>query len=430
MQVSVETLEGLQRRVTVELPAEQVNQAVEKKLQEIAKTVRLDGFRPGKVPLSVVRQRFGQSARQEAWGDLIQHSYYDAITQEGLRPAGDPSIDDIKDEGEGFAYVANIEVMPEIKINKMDTASVEIIEAEVTDADVDTMIDKLRQQRATFDTVERAAADGDQVTISFVGKVDGEEFEGGAAESVPLVLGSGSMIEGFEAGILGASAGDERTVDVTFPEDYQAEHLAGKPAVFDITVQSVAEQILPEVDEDFVKAFGIEDGDVDSFRKDIRDNMERELIQKVKQKNKEAVMDVLLEQHEMDVPSAMVDDEAKRMMEETKQNMQQQGAAQPGFELPIDLFKEQAERRVKLGMLVSEIMRQNSLTPSDERIRETVELYASSYEKPEEVIEWYYGSPERLDPVKNLVLEDQVYDLLREEMQVENKTSSFDELSA
>ncbi len=430
MQVSVETLEGLQRRVTVELPAEQVNQAVEKKLREIAKTVRLDGFRPGKVPLSVVRQRFGQSARQEAWGDLIQHSYYDAVTQEGLRPAGDPSIDDIKDEGEGFTYIANIEVMPEVKINNMSDATVEIIEAAVTDADVDTMIEKLRQQRATFNTVERAAADGDQVTVSFIGKVDGEEFEGGAAESVPVVLGSGSMIEGFEAGILGASAGDERTIEVTFPDDYQAEHLAGKPATFDLSIKSVAEQVLPELDEDFVKAFGIEDGSIESFRKDIRDNMERELTQKVKQKNKEKVMDVLLEQHEMAVPTAMIDDEARRMMDETKQNMQQQGGPQGGFDLPIDLFKEQAERRVKLGMLVAEIMSQNSFSPDDDRIRETVELYASSYEKPEEVIEWYYGSPERLDPVRNLVLEDQVVDWLVEQMQVENKTSSFDELSA
>lgn len=431
MQVSVETLEGLQRRITVELPAEQVNKAVEKKLADLARNVRLDGFRPGKVPLKVIRQRFGQQARQDAWGDMIQDTYYKAIVQEGLKPAGDPSIDDIKDEGESFIYSAKIEILPEIEIGDLSSAEVETMHAEVTDTDVDSMLEKLRQQRVTYNTVDgREAVDGDQVTVSFVGKVDGEEFEGGAAESVPIVLGSGAMIDGFESGILGAKAGDERTIEVNFPDNYRAEHLAGKPATFDITVKAVAEPVLPEIDEEFARAYGVEDGSVETFRKDIRENMERELTQKIRQKNKEKVMDVLLEKHVFDVPSALVTSEAERMKQETKQNMQQQGGAQESFELPVDLFKEQAERRVKLGMLVAEIVDKNKISVDDMRVRETVETFASSYETPQEVIDWYYGETGRLDAVKNIVLEDQVVDWLLGQMKVEEKQASFDDLSS
>ena len=423
MQVSVETLEGLQRKMTVQLPAEKVNEIVDNKLRTIAKQVRLDGFRPGKVPLKVVKQRFGDHVRQEAYGELIQSTFYEAATGEKLNPAGEPKID-VKDDESGFSYTAEFEVVPEVKLNDIAGATLERTTAEVADADVDEMLEKLRKQRVTRNNVERAAQDGDQVTVSFIGKVDGEEFEGGAAQNVPIELGSGRMIEGFEQGILGASAGEERTIYVDFPDDYQAENLAGKPATFEITVSEVAEPVLPEMDDEFAKAFGVEEGGLDKLRADIRENMERELSQKLKSQNKEKVMDLLLETNEFTVPQAMIDSEAQRLKEETKQQMQ----GQSSVDLPLDIFREQAERRVKLGMLVAAIVDEHKIEVDEERVRSTVDDFAASYESPQELKDWYYADNERLNPVRNLVLEDQVVDWVASQVNVVDKQSSFQEL--
>ena len=423
MQVSVETLEGLQRKMTVQLPAEKVNEIVDNKLRTIAKQVRLDGFRPGKVPLKVVKQRFGDHVRQEAYGELIQSTFYEAATGEKLNPAGEPKID-VKDDESGFSYTAEFEVVPEVKLNDIAGATLERTTAEVADTDVDEMLEKLRKQRVTWNNVERAAQDGDQVTVSFIGKVDGEEFEGGAAQNVPIELGSGRMIEGFEQGILGASAGEERTIYVDFPDDYQAENLAGKPATFEITVSEVAEPVLPEMDDEFAKAFGVEEGGLDKLRADIRENMERELSQKLKSQNKEKVMDLLLETNEFTVPQAMIDSEAQRLKEETKQQMQ----GQSSVDLPLDIFREQAERRVKLGMLVAAIVDEHKIEVDEERVRSTVDDFAASYESPQELKDWYYADNERLNPVRNLVLEDQVVDWVASQVNVVDKQSSFQEL--
>ena len=423
MQVSVETLEGLQRKMTVQLPAEKVNEIVDNKLRTIAKQVRLDGFRPGKVPLKVVKQRFGDHVRQEAYGELIQSTFYEAATGEKLNPAGEPKID-VKDDESGFSYTAEFEVVPEVKLNDIAGATLERTTAEVADTDVDEMLEKLRKQRVTWNNVERAAQDGDQVTVSFIGKVDGEEFEGGAAQNVPIELGSGRMIEGFEQGILGASAGEERTIYVDFPDDYQAENLAGKPATFEITVSEVAEPVLPEMDDEFAKAFGVEEGGLDKLRADIRENMERELSQKLKSQNKEKVMDLLLETNEFTVPQAMIDSEAQRLKEETKQQMQ----GQSSVDLPLDIFREQAERRVKLGMLVAAIVDEHKIEVDEERVRSTVDDFAASYESPQELKDWYYADNERLNPVRNLVLEDQVVDWVARQVNVVDKQSSFQEL--
>ncbi|MDX1346318.1 MAG: trigger factor, partial [Sedimenticolaceae bacterium] len=337
MQVSVETLEGLQRKMTVQLPVEKVNEIVDDKLRTIAKQVRLDGFRPGKVPLKVVRQRFGDHVRQEAYGELIQKTFYEAASGEKLNPAGEPRIE-VNDDDSGFSYTAEFEVVPEVTLNDLSDATLERTTAEVTDADLDEMLEKLRKQRVTWNKVERAAQDGDQVTVSFVGKVDGEEFEGGSAHNVPIELGAGRMIEGFEQGLLGASAGEERTVHLNFPDDYQAEHLAGKPASFEITVNEVAEAVMPELDEEFAKAFGVEEGGLEKLRADIRENMERELRQKLRSRNKEKVMDLLLEKNDFTVPQALIDSEAQRLKEEMKQQMQ----GQSSVDLPLDIFREQA----------------------------------------------------------------------------------------
>lgn len=428
MQVSVETLEGLKRRMTVELPIEQVNEIVDNRLRSMAREMRLDGFRPGKVPLQVVRQRFGVHARQEAYGELIQKSYYEALGEQKLHAVGDPAID-IKDEKDAFIYVAEFEVVPELIISDLGGAELERPVAELLDSDVDSMIEKLRQQRVTWNKVERAAQDGDQLMISFVGKIDDEEFEGGSAVKVPLVLGSGSMIDGFEQGLLGASEGDERSVETTFPDDYQAQHLAGKAAVFEITVNEVAEPVLPEVDEEFAKAMGVEDGSVDLFKQEIRTNMQRELDAKIKSKTKEGVMELLLVKHEFDVPQAIIDDEANRLREDTRKQMESQGQSSSTFQLPVEVFKEQAERRVKLGMLTTKIISEQKIEVDDERLREMIEEFAASYESPQEMIDWYYEDAERIDPVRHVVLEDQVVDWVLSQVKVEEKQHSFDELT-
>jgi trigger factor len=423
MQVSVETLEGLQRKMTVQLPAEKVNEIIDDKLRTIARQVRLDGFRPGKVPLKVVRQRFGDHARQEAYGELIQSTFYEAASGEKLNPAGEPKIE-VKDDDEGFSYIAEFEVVPEVTLKDLSGATLERMTAEVSDADVDEMLEKLRKQRVTWNKVERAARDGDQVTVSFVGKVDGEEFEGGSAHNVPIELGAGRMIEGFEQGILGASAGEERTIHLDFPDDYQAAYLAGKPASFEITINEVAEPVLPELDEEFARAFGVEEGGLEKLRADIRENMERELGQKLKSKNKEKVMDLLLETNDFTVPRAMIDSEAQRLKEETKQQMQ----GQSSVDLPLDIFREQAERRVKLGMLVAAIVDEQKIEVDEERVRSTVDDFAASYESPQELRDWYFADNERLNPVRNLVLEDQVVDWIMNQVNVVDEQSSFQEL--
>ena len=425
MQVSVETLEGLQRKMTVQLPAEKVNEIVDNKLRSIAREVRLDGFRPGKVPLKVVRKRFGAHARQEAYGELIQSTFYEAASGEKLNPAGEPKIE-VKDDDEGFSYIAEFEVVPEITLKDLSGATLARMTAEVSDADVDEMLEKLRKQRVTWNKVERAAQDGDQVTVSFVGKVDGEEFEGGSAQNVPIELGAGRMIEGFEQGLLGASAGEERTVHLSFPDDYQAAHLAGKPATFEITVNEVAEPVLPELDEEFARAFGVEEGGLEKLRADIRENMERELGQKLKSKNKEKVMDLLLETNDFTVPRAMIDSEAQRLKEETKQQMQ----GQSSVDLPLDIFREQAERRVKLGMLVAAIVDEQKIEGDEERVRSTVDDFAASYESPQELRDWYFADNERLNPVRNLVLEDQVVEKLLESANIVEKECSYQDAIA
>ncbi len=424
MQVSVETLEGLQRKMTVQLPAEKVNEIVDSKLRTIAKQVRLDGFRPGKVPLKVVRQRFGDHVRQEAYGELIQSTFYEAASGEKLNPAGEPRIE-VNDDDSGFSYTAEFEVVPEVTLNDLSDATLERTTAEVTDADLDDMLDKLRKQRVTWNKVERPAQDGDQVTVSFVGKVDGEEFEGGSAHNVPIELGAGRMIEGFEQGLLGASAGEERTVHLNFPDDYQAEHLAGKPASFEITVNEVAEAVLPELDEEFAKAFGVEEGGLEKLRADIRENMERELRQKLRSRNKEKVMDLLLEKNDFTVPQALIDSEAQRLKEEMKQQMQ----GQSSVDLPLDIFREQAQRRVKLGMLVAAIVDEQKIEVDEERVRSTIDEFAASYESPQELRDWYYADNERLNPVRNLVLEDQVVDWITSQVNVVDQQSSFQELA-
>jgi trigger factor len=425
MQVTVEPGDGLTRRMTVELVADEVEQQVEKRLRELAKQARLPGFRPGKVPVRVVRQRFGDSVRGEVLGEMMQESYPAAVSQEALTPAGRPEIEpDIDVGNRRYAYVASFEVLPEIELKDLSGKRIEKPNATVTEQDVDAMLERLRKQRSTWEPVEREARQGDQLTISYVGTIDGEAFPGGSADNQPIELGANALIPGFESQLEGAVAGDERIVEVTFPEDYQAKDLAGKPAQFNVKVAKVAESRLPEIDAEFMAAFNIDDGDLERFRADVRQNMERELRQRVKARVKEQVLDALIEANPLDVPAALVKEEIGTLKEQMGQSTG--GAA---VELPDELFAESAQRRVKLGLVVAEVVKVHGLTPSEERIRELVEEAAAPYEQPQDVIDYYYAEPQRLSPMHALALEELVVARMLDTAAVEEVEASFESLT-
>jgi trigger factor len=429
MHVSVESVQGLEKRMTVEVPAEQVEQAVERRIQRIARSVRLDGFRPGKAPLRVVRQRFGDQARLEAYGELIESSFQQAATQENLRVIAQPRIE-LKDaEGGALGYVATFEVMPEIVLGDLGGAVIKRPVAAVEESDVDAMVDSLRRQRTTWVEVDRPARDGDTLQISFKGTVDGEAFPGGSADHVPLTLGSGSMVPGFESGLVGAAKDEVRSLAVSFPADYRVGSLAGKAATFEVTVHRVNEPRLPDMDEEFVRSFGVADGTVESLRADVRANMARELEQRLEAALKERAMNLLLERNPLDIPAALVADEAQRLRDQAKGDLTRAGHSS-ALELPVSLFEEQARRRVWLGLLVGEVIRSQGLQVDGERVRRKIQRLAESYEQPEDVVNWYYGNREALRPVENLVLEDQVADWVASRVQLEDETTTFAAMTA
>lgn len=428
MQVSVETREGLERRMTVELPAEVVNGALEKRLIEIARSAKIDGFRPGKVPLSIIRQRYAGKARQEVFGDLVKSTYFQALAKEKLQPAGEPSIEPMRPAPtEGIGYVAVFEVMPEVKLQDMSTKVIRQPQVGVMEDDVDEMLEKLRKQRTTWDEVPREARNGDQLTIDFKGFIDGELFAGGSANSVPLVIGSLSMIPGFEEGLLGVNAGEDRTLELKFPDQYRAQHLAGKEVKFEVSVKKIAEPVLPEIDDEFAKAFGVSEGGVAGLREEIRSNMERELQEKVRNIVKEQVMDLLLEVNQVDVPKTLIKQEAEALQQQTKQNLNQTGRTS-NLDLPLDLFENQAKRRVALGLILGEVIKEHKIEVDSDRVRARIEAFAQSYEDPQEVVGYYLKDKKLLSSVENVVLEDQVVDWVINQVQVEKKADTFDQL--
>ncbi|MCG8488949.1 MAG: trigger factor [Chromatiales bacterium] len=426
MQVSVESGEGLERRLTVELPAEQIDAEVTKRLQQIGRTAKLDGFRPGKVPMKLLRRNYGGQVLQEVYGQMIETSYQEAIQQEKLQPAGMPKIEpgESNEEDGLFRYVATVEVMPEITLNSL-SGEIKRPVAEIADQDVEEMLLKLRKQRATWSSVERDAAEGDQVKISFKGTVDGEAFEGGSAENVDLVLGSGRMIEGFESALIGKSKGDKSSIDLKFPENYRVEELAGKPVTFEVEINDISEEVLPEVDDEFAKEFGAEEG-VDKLMSDVRENMSRELAQRIEARIKNQAMDLLTEQNPIDIPSAMVDQEIEALRNQTRQQLAQ-GAG--SFELPREMFEDQAKKRVTLGLLIGEIIKQNDIQVDNDRVKQRIEEFAASYEKPEEVVNYYYNDEKQLAAVQNVVMEDQVVDWVLEQVTVTEEQTTFAELT-
>ncbi|WP_144172024.1 trigger factor [Pseudomonas sp. Kh13] len=425
MQVSVENTSALERRMTIAVPAERVENEVNKRLQQTAKRAKVAGFRPGKVPMSVIRQRFEADARQEAFGDLVQASFYEAIVEQKLNPAGAPAVEPKSfEKGKDLEFVAIFEVFPEFTVGGLESINVERLSAEVADADLDNMLEVLRKQNTRFEAVERAAQNDDQVNIDFVGKVDGEVFAGGSAKGTQLVLGSGRMIPGFEDGLVGAKAGEERVVNVTFPEDYQNLDLAGKAAEFTITVNSVAAPVLPELNEEFFAQFGIKESTLEGFRAEVRKNMERELRQAIKAKVKNQVMDGLLAANPIEVPKALLENEVNRLR---VQAVQQFGGNIKPEQLPAELFEEQAKRRVVLGLIVAEVVKQFELKPDEGKVREMIEEMASAYQEPEQVIGWYYKNDQQLNEVRSVVLEEQVVDTVLQKATVTDKSVSYED---
>ena len=429
MQVSIETTSGLERRLTIGVPAETVDSEVEARLKKAQRNVRLDGFRPGKVPLKVVKQRYGAGVRQEVLGELMSKSFYEAIDQEKVKPAGQPNIEPkAMEEGSDFEFVATFEVYPEITVAGFENISVEKYIAEVTDADVDKMIDTLRNQNASFEVVEKAAEKGDQVNIDYEGTKDGEAFEGGSAEGSPLELGSNSMIPGFEDAIIGMKAGDEKTASLSFPDDYHAEELKGAAVEFKIKVNSVAVKTLPELNDEFFAQFGVEEGGEEAFRSEVRNNMERELKQAAKNKLKNQIMDGLLENNRFDLPSALVASEINALKKQAFQQFGGAGADMDTSFLPDELFSEQAERRVALGLILSEIVKSEDIKPDASRVKQAIEEMASTYQNPQQVIDWYYSNEQQLASVESMVLEEAVIEKIVESAKVTEKTSNYDEV--
>lgn len=430
MQVSVETTSGLERRMTITVPADRVDSEVNARINKTARTVRMDGFRPGKVPVAVVKKRFGASIRQEALGDLIRDCFYEAVTQEKLTPAGFPTIASVKDETNAdIVFVASFEVYPDVAVGNLAAIKVERPVADITDADIDKMIDTLRSQRATWAESTAAAKDGDRLDIDFDGSVDGAAFEGGSAKGFSLTLGSRRMIPGFEDGLVGVKAGEERSLNVTFPADYQAEALKGKAAVFKVRVNKIEAPVLPAIDDTFIKSFGVKDGGLDKFRADVSKNMERELKQAIKNKVKGQVLEGLITLHSnVDVPKALVTTEIGRQ----RQNMLRQfGGNAKGINpdmLPDDLFTEQAKKSVTLGLLIGEIIKAATIKVDAARVRTLIEEIAESYETPSEVVNWYYGNQEQLQQIEAVVLEDQVVDHVLSQSQVTDLPGTYEDI--
>ncbi|MFA5627867.1 MAG: trigger factor [Thiohalomonadaceae bacterium] len=426
MQVSVETTAGLERRMTVQVPEEHIATKVADRLRELARTTSIKGFRPGKVPFKMVQQRYGAQVRQEVLGEVIQATYFEAVDQEKLRPAGYPAFEPKGDvQGQGIEYVAIFEVMPEIQLAAFDGVSLEKPVGEVTDSDVETMLENLRKQHGEWQEVERAAADGDRVSIDFHGTVDGEEFQGNKGENVPVTLGGKRMIAGFEDGLVGIKVGEERTLDLQFPEDYGYKEVAGKPVQFKLTAKKIEEPQIPALDDAFAEKFGV-DGGVDALRKEVRANMEREMEQRLANLAKQKVMDKLLEINDIAVPQALVMQESQAMAQQMRENMQL--PADKSGSISPDMFEEQAKRRVSLGLLLVELVQSHNLKADADAVRRKVEQMAAGYEKPEDVVQWFYADRSRLSEVESLALEDRAVEWVLEQVQVVEKPQAFHEL--
>lgn len=429
-----ETVSDQQQRLTVSVPANQVSQRVASRLRQIAKTAKVPGFRPGKVPMSRIQSDYGYSVQEEIMDELIRETLFRAVEQEKIRFVGMPQIEKIEQQDGQVVYTALLERFPQVELKPFSELQVEKVTGSVQDNDVQEMIEQLRKQHQTFTPKTEAAASGDRVTIDFKGRVDGELFEGGSAEGQSLILGSGRMIPGFEAGIEGMQPGETKTIDVTFPEDYQAENLKGKPAQFEITLQQLESAQLPELDDELARKFGIEEGGIEKLRQDVRNNMDREVRQAIRMQNRDRVMDALLATHEFDVPEALVKEEIERL----KRRFAEQFASQFGgnFDpstLPANLFNDEmfrgdATRDAKLRVIMTQILEGSKLEVDQARVDQFIEEMAQSYEDPQEVIDYYRSNPDMRAQVEDTILEDQLIDYITQDAQVTEQTQGYQDL--
>ena len=429
MQVSVETTQGLERRLTITVPAAAISTEVDKELKQIAKNRRVDGFRPGKAPVAMIKKMFGLSVLQDVASRQMQNHFYQAIIANKLTPAGAPTFAPGQlAEGKDLEFAATFEVYPEVQLNALDKVEVTKPVVEITADDLETMLGTLRKQHATWAKTEAAAASGDRVIIDFVGSIEGEEFEGGKASDFTLELGQGRMIPGFEDGIIGKKAGEEVTVEVTFPAEYHAENLKGKAASFAVTVKAVEAQQLPEVNDEFAKLFGLAEASVDALKVEVKKNMERELNNSIKARVKDQVIKGLLATHEVEVPQALIDSEIDVLRRQALQRFGNNLDPKQLPELPAALFTEQAKDRVKVGLLLGEVIKTNSLQVEDARVQSLIETVASAYEDPQEVIQYYNSNKELLQGMRNVALEEQAIDLVLTKAKVTEEKAKFDEI--
>ncbi|MEY4156771.1 MAG: putative trigger factor [Pseudomonadota bacterium] len=432
MAVNVETLEKLERKITLNLPVETIRDEVNTRLKRLARQVKIDGFRPGKVPMNIVAQRYGYSVHYEVMNDKVGEAFNQAANEAQLRVAGQPRINEAEGAPEGqMAFEAIFEVYPEVKIADLSTVEIERVTSDVTDAAIDKTIDILRKQRRTFAqrSLESQAADGDRVSVDFIGKIDGEPFEGGKADDFQFIEGEGQMLKEFEDAVRGMKVGDSRTFPLSFPADYHGKDVAGKTADFLVTLKKLEASHEPEVTDELAKSLGVTDGSVAGLRADIRKNLEREVKNRLLGRNKQAVLDALVAQAELELPQSIVQAELGRMIEGARNDLKQRGIKDADkAPIPEEIFRPQAEKRVRMGLVVAELVRTHNLSATAEQIKAHIEDLASSYEKPEDVVRWYYQDMNRLGEVEAMVVENNVTQHVLAKVKVKDKSVSFDEL--
>lgn len=430
MQASLETLSNLERRLKVAVPMDQINNEVDNRLKRLQRTVKLHGFRPGKVPFKVVVQQYGLQVRQEVLGDTVERTFGEAVREKNLRVAGYPTIETAaRGEAEpAFEFTATFEVFPEITVGDLTTAKIERPVVEVGDAEIDKTIDVLRKQRTQYMPVTRAAASGDVVVIDYTGQIDGVPFEGGTANGQAVVIGDGRLLPDFEANLPGMTVGETRTFDLTFPADYHGTDVAGKNATFSVTLKAVQEQKLPEVDAEFARSLGVPDGDIEKMRADVRANLEREVARRVQARVKDQALKAMLDASTLEVPKALVEMEIDRLIQGTAESMKARGMPQQLDNMPRDVFEQEARRRVTIGLVLADLVRRENIKAEPEQVRAMIEDYAQSYEQPQEVIQWYFQSPDRVREIESVVVENNVVAWMLAKAQVSDAPTPFDEL--
>ncbi|MBY0578904.1 MAG: trigger factor [Burkholderiales bacterium] len=423
-----ENSSSLERRIDVTVPVALFNQEVSKRLQRLARTVKLHGFRPGKVPLKVVAQQFGPQVQQEVLEDELKSRFGDAVKEQSLKVAGYPKFEAKGEGAENLTFGATFEIYPEVVLGDLSAASITRPVFEAGSADVDRTIETLRKQRAVFEPAEHAAEQGDKADIDYVGKMDGVAFEGGTGKGVEIVLGQGNMVAGFESAIIGMNPGETKSVEIVFPEDYHGREVAGKQAVFDITLNRLESPRLPDLDAEFARSLGVESGDMDEVRAEVEGNLKREAKRRIQARLKNQVMQVLLDSTKIDLPRSLVEMEVYRLVEQAKQDFEARGLATKDMQIPLEMFDEQAKRRVSLGLILSELVKTHGLHAKAEQVRALIEDMAQSYEHPEEVVKWHYAEPSRLNDAESLALEDNVVEWVLGVVKVEDKALTFEEL--